>query len=96
MAEFFSPEVVVASLAGAAVTVCLFEGSTQIGRLCASLTAGATPESVALVGRLRFSPSAASHTYTVTAFRAGANGIIEAGAGGTGALVPSYLRFTKV
>lgn len=77
---------------GDAITVCLFESSTEIGRL-AVIAGGAN---ASLTGSLRFTPSAASHTYTVTAFRASANGTLQAGAGGTGVNAPMYVRFTKV
>ena len=45
---------------------------------------------------LRFTPTAASHTYTISAYRATANGIINAGTGSGGANAPAFVRFTKV
>lgn len=93
VAEFFSPSILTGLADG--VTVLLFEGATQIGRLCHTQVGASTSQSPG-VGKLRFTPSAASHTYTVTAIRAGANsGTIKAGASGTGVFVPTYIRFTK-
>jgi hypothetical protein len=45
---------------------------------------------------LRFTPTAASHTYTVTVFGSSAAGAVGAGAGGTAAYVPAFIQFTKV
>jgi len=98
MVEFFAPAVVTPSVAGAPVEVCLFESSTQITRLCVAYSSAAANANLPMVGRYRFTPSAASHTYTVTAFVTSTTGTpaIQAGAGGTGALPPAFVRFTKV
>ena len=95
MAQFFAPVIVTANAAGATVTVLLFEGATQIGRFGQLEASGAVIDS-AFSGWLRFTPSAASHTYTVTAIQAGGNGTIICGAGGTATYMPAFLRFTKV
>ncbi len=89
-AHFYSGQI--APDTGDFIVVNLFESTTQIGRL------GIVQGTVAtgLSAWLRFTPTAASHTYVVTAFRGSVNGTILAGAGGTGALVPSFIRFTKV
>lgn len=96
IAEFFA---VVApdSAAGQDVLVSLFEGATQISRLAYSVNPAASGDTKSLVGKLRFTPTAASHTYTVTGIRlGGSNGTIIAGSGGTGGWPPAYIRFTKV
>ncbi len=77
---------------GDAITVSLFEAATQITRL-AVIAGGAN---ISLTGSYRFTPTAGSHTYTVTAFRASSNGTLQAGAGGTGATAPCFIRFVKV
>ena len=95
LAQFFAPFVSTANAAGATVTVLLFESTTEIGRLGQVQTTSAnmnTPFS----GFLRFTPSAAAHTYTVTAIQSGGNGTIGAQGGGTSLFVPAFIRFTKV
>jgi hypothetical protein len=75
----------------AALVACLFEGSTEIGRI------GQFNNSTGTVnGFYRFTPSAGSHTYKITAFRVTADGDIQCGAGGTGLYLPAFVRFTKV
>ncbi len=87
IAEFFCA--VISPGSGDFVLVSLFEGSTQIARFCrvASTDPG--------MGKVRFTPSAASHTYTVTGFRSTNNGTINAGAAGTAVYPPTFIRFTK-
>jgi hypothetical protein len=84
--------------AGGLVVVSLFEGATQIGRFGAVENTVVTVAAldVPLYSRIRFTPTAASHTYTVTAHQANGNGTVGAGAGGTGAYPPAFVRFTKV
>lgn len=100
MCHFFAPYVKAdTASAGDFVTICLFEGATEIGRLGSSLsviTANQTFFSMSLF--LRFTPTAAAHTYTVTAFSTSTTGTpqVGAGAGGTGAYNPAFVRFTKV
>lgn len=96
MAEFFSEFVNPASAAAAFIVICLFEGTTQIGRLGAVINSAANTMGASVCGRLRFTPTAAPHTYSVTAYQGGGNGVIIAGAGGTGVAAPAFLRFTKV
>ena len=91
VAEFFTPRVECGSTGF--VIVCLFEGATELGQLAVHNT---TSGSASGRGSLRFTPTAGSHTYTVTAFRVNNNGTIHAGSGGTAAVVPTYIRFTKV
>ena len=86
-----------ASNTGGNLIICLFEGATQLGRIWefgdAAINFGG-----AVNAFQRFTPTAASHTYTITAFMQGGsgNGSILAGAGGTGTPAPGFLRFTKV
>lgn len=107
LCEVFAPAAKSPAVAGPGTNfmiVSLFEGATQIGRLwdlATNLTAPAGNQFSILSpmdGKLRFTPSAASHTYTVTAFVNSTTGTpqIVAGAGGTGAYAAAYCRFTKV
>lgn len=100
MAEFFAPYVTPANATSSQVTLSLFEGTTQIGRLGIVLVGEVTGENQTLgipfVGKLRFTPSAGAHTYKVTAFATGGDANVVANAPGTGAYLPAYVRFTKV
>lgn len=100
VAEFFAPYVDISNgnAQGIAINICLFEGSTEIGRLL-QVQNPTNPTSFSgfrlpIIGKLRFTPSAASHTYTVTAFlNFSSTQTVGAGAGGTAAFVPAYIRF---
>lgn len=85
------------------VVVSLFEGATQISRLAfifinENIGAGGVALQAPVYGALRFTPTAASHTYTITAFASSATGppSVFAGAGGTATDSPAFVRFTKV
>lgn len=98
MVEFFASFFLTGTTAASDVIVSLFEGATQISRIASMQTPAAAQTGVPLIGRLRFTPTAASHTYTVTAFATNVTGLpqVAAGAGGTGTSAPAYCRFTKV
>jgi hypothetical protein len=77
--------------------VNLWEDSTDIGRLCYMRS----PDSASNFGStgygvLRRTPSNASHTYTAKAWNVTANGTLHAGTPGTDAILPMFLRVTKV
>lgn len=89
--------------AGSVATIVqcsLFESTTEIGKLNVwSLPAASTSNIITVTGWLRFTPTAGSHTYTLTAFAnntTGTQAVFSGGAGGTGAVVPAFVRFTKV
>jgi hypothetical protein len=87
------------ALGGDATIISLFEGATQITRLCQFISVSTTTQqSVTVNGKFRFTPTAASHTYTITAFSTSATGTpkVNAGAGSTGGNPPAFVRFTKV
>lgn len=95
LAHFYSPEI--APGTGGQVIVSLFEAATQIAELVEVIAGtGLANAGETASGFIRFTPSAASHTYTVTAFRITANGTVVAGAGGTATPAPAFMRFTKV
>lgn len=99
LATFWCPFLTQGSNAGVSVTVSLFEGATQITRLAVQSTAGTAIQAANPgTGMFRFTPTAASHTYTVTAFASSTTGTpqVGAGAGGTAAYAPAFIRFTKV
>jgi hypothetical protein len=51
---------------------------------------------ITISGFRRMTPSNASHTYSIRASRTTANGTVNAGAGGSGNVVPSFIQITKV
>jgi hypothetical protein len=93
IAQFYCPQVQVASAAGFMV-IQLYEGVTAIGLL--GVSSGTGTNYFPGKEELRFTPTSASHTYTVTAYvnaNSGTNAI-NSGAAGT-SIVPSFIRFTK-
>jgi hypothetical protein len=90
IATFFAP--LVSPGSNDFVTICLFEGSTEITRLAIENVSSAGGPVTALY---EFTPTAGSHTYTVTALRGTASGTIYAGPGGTANQPPAFLRFTR-
>jgi hypothetical protein len=97
LAEFFAPVGTAANAAGSYLVLCLFEGSTEIGRLLTA-SAGTVNSGInaPLSGKLRFTPTVGNHTYTVTGYQVNGNGAVYAGLGGIGLYVPAFIRFTKV
>jgi hypothetical protein len=96
MCEFFG--LVRTGTASTTLVVCLFEGSTEITELAAVALAAAAQDVFTLRASYRFTPSAANHTYKITAFVSSTTGTprFNAGSGGTGGNPPAFLRFTKV
>ena len=87
--EFFASQIT----ANTNVNVALYDASSEVCVLTAFAITGSGGES----GRLRFSPSAGSHTYNAYAKYIGTSGSIVAGSGSGGDnYVPAYLRITKV
>jgi len=98
IAEFFSPSVLPPTVASQALIIMLFEGSTEIGRWGDIRSPSASLNAIPVTLRYRFTPSAGNHTYSIEAFVSSVTGTpaIQAGAGGSAAYLPAYLRFTKV
>jgi len=96
--HFFTPELVAPSTTGGTVTVLLMQDGASIGRIAVvqnDITGGQT--GVPVVGERKFTPSAASHTFSVSAFCSVTTGTpsVQAGAAGSGIIVPAFLRVTK-
>jgi len=91
---FYSPSVLTAT--ADLIIVSLFEGATQLARLADIRGGVGVVAEAECLAEYRFTPSAGSHTYSITAIRGTSSGTIIAGAGGTGAYAPAFVRFTKV
>jgi len=90
---FHAPSVVTGSTNGSQVFLNLWDGSTDLGRLATIGTGdGTQPVQSPVQVTRKFTPSAGSHTYKVVAWRATANGTVQAGAGGVGVRFPGFLR----
>ncbi len=85
-----------AEMTGAnALLISLWDGSTELGRW-ALIENAATGSFAAAQSPKRFlTPSNASHSYLVKAWKTGGTGIIYAGAGGTDTPLPAFLRITR-
>lgn len=96
--EFFAPEVVNVAGSGTNKLVLVFErDGNAIGQAVILETGSTFENGKSATAELFDSPSAGSHTYAVKAFSAATspNYTIKAGAGGSGTLVPAFLRVTK-
>lgn len=83
--------------AGDFILVGLFESTTIISRLAIMDTSVAVPFTATITGSFRFTPTAASHSYTVQSWITDTVGTpaVVAGVGGSGVNSPAYVRFTK-
>lgn len=99
VAELFFAAIGSPTVSGAAVLFSLFEGSTELGIIAIQQNQATTGSAnLPILGKYRFTPSAGAHTYKVTAFATSLTGTpnVQCGAGGTGLVLPGFIRFTKV
>lgn len=101
LVHFFAPYVTRSSSGvSTELTINLFESTTEITRFVPAFTDATANQNTSggVNGFYRFTPTAGSHTYTVTAWAQSTTGTpaVGAGAGGTTAFAPAFIRFTKV
>jgi hypothetical protein len=79
------------------LSLWLYDGASSIGQIAfvRSITTNQANDRPCYVAR-RLTPSNASHTYSIRASRQDHNGSVYAGAGGTNAAMPMFIRITKV
>lgn len=96
--EFFCPIVITDSgAASRVVTFYLYDGSGSTGYIGQIMTPAASAMRAPVMLRRRFTPSNASHTYSVRASVDAGTGQALAGAGGSsGSGTPTYIRQVKV
>ncbi len=95
--EFFSETVRPTATGGASLSLYLYDGSSSIGRI--GLLSNPAPSGSNVLGvpvhiKRRLTPSAASHTYSIRAAVSSGTGLISAGAGGSTAVMPAFIRIT--
>lgn len=94
--EFFCPRVTLNAAATNGMIILLYDGGTVVGRLATIIATASVGHTIPVIGKRRFTPTAATHQYIVKAYNlAAGTGTIVAGAGGTGVEFASYLRITK-
>lgn len=81
------------------VVLNLYDGSTDLGRLCnigPPTGTGASGSMVMMMKGERFlTPSAGAHTYKVRAWKTGGTAVVAADTGGAGLYLPAWYRITK-
>jgi len=91
--EFFAP-LVTASVSGTNMRYVFLRDTTVIGQTQNNLASGGSGTGAAFITAFD-APSAGAHTYKISAFVTANSMTVNAGAGGSGNLVPAYLRVTK-
>jgi hypothetical protein len=96
MIEFFCPYLYISSGVGREIDVYLYDGAGSIGLLTNLVNVAASDLYVSVHPAVRITPSAATHTYSIRAKKtSGGGGSIGAGTGGSGAVMPAFMRITK-
>jgi hypothetical protein len=96
--EFYAYDVSMAGNASSFIVVGLYEGATEIGRIASASNSSSTVQiDLPVFGRRFITPSAASHTYIIKAYRGTAVTTVNAGDGasGTDNAAPGYVRITS-
>lgn len=96
MIEFFAPAINSAGGSGNSIVICLYEDGSSVGQLGTVFNNGATALQVPVFTARRRTPSNGSHTYSIRAFVNTGTGTVSAGAGGSGASFPCYMRIKTV
>lgn len=92
--EFFAPAFQHTAIT--TVFFMLYDGATQVGRLFETNSVAANTDKPCF-GKVKLTPSAGAHTYSIRVYSAGAGtATILAGAGGNDIDLPAFLAITKV
>ena len=93
--EFQAADAITHAHAGDYIVFTLFDGSSSIGYFGVIQTPAAAAMNAPIRLARRLTPSAATHTYSVRGFSPTSHGgTVKAGAGGTAARVPAFIRIT--
>jgi hypothetical protein len=94
--EFYAPRVDVGGTAGSWTILNLWDDTTELTRIAAvTHTAGTQVVEVPVYAVRYLTPTAASHTYKIRAWRINSNGSVQAGGGAAGQFAPAGIRVTK-
>jgi hypothetical protein len=90
--EFFAPSVDPGATLSSAIILVLYDGASSVGIFGVVQNDAANTLRAPVLLRRRLIPSAASHTYSIRAYRSASDGTITAGAGtGAGVALPGYI-----
>lgn len=97
LVEFFAGTVIIGTTSGSNCTLVLLDGaSVVIGKWCVLGNNSTAGPFGPIFLRYLVTPSAASHTYSVAAFRNASNATVDAGSGGSAADPPALLTVTQL
>jgi hypothetical protein len=95
--EFGCSQVAItANAAGNAIAFHLYDGATNLGRLDTIINGSTTGLDTGVYMSREFTPTNASHTYSIRAHRTNANCTVVHGAGGADVAFPFWLRTTRL
>lgn len=94
--QFFCPVIEPVSATGGNLFVLLQDGATVLGRIGLFSQGGNLQSDQTTFAERKLTPSAGSHTYKITAYRALVNWTVGAGTAGSGNFVPGFIRILTV
>lgn len=95
--EFYAPYFQPDAAAGNRVIIAvLYDGAASIGLLANATFVPTGTQAVPVFASRRLTPSSAAHTYSIRAYVSAGTGAVGAGAGGSGAYMPAFIRITRV
>lgn len=96
MIEFYAP--IISLVNGDNTRFALYDGASSIGEIARFTEYPASSSGITVTGlfKRRLTPSAAAHTYSIRGWDGTGSGGATGDVGGSGALVPAFIRITKV
>lgn len=91
--EFYSPDVLINGANGF-IAITLWDASTNLGWLAMRQYIPANQFDASLYACRYLTPSAGSHNYIIKAWKAGGVTVVSAGGGGSGNMLPGFIRIT--
>lgn len=95
--EFFCPRAETAAAASAFLALYLYDGSSSIGQIgfVGTGSASGSQTITPVLAKRKLTPSNASHTYSIRGIQSAGNAVARVDVGGSGHIVPGYIRITK-
>jgi hypothetical protein len=91
--EFFAVQGRSATVVNALVGLNLWDGNTDLGRICLFQNGGSgTVVFGGITGSRYLTPAAGSHTYKIRGWASTGTAVVVAGAGGAGVELPGFIR----